>query len=56
MIRILNTFYNDILKEASAGSVDCLFKFNMCFSTYLCENKKIIPAQLNQIIILFQYL
>jgi hypothetical protein len=44
MIRILNTFYNDILKETSAGSVDCLFKFNMCFSTYLCETKKIIPA------------
>lgn len=44
MLRILNTFYNEVLKEASAGSVNCLFKFNMCFSTYLCETKKIIPA------------
>ena len=30
---ILDVFYNCLIKEASLGSVDCFFKYNMRFNT-----------------------
>lgn len=34
----LDVFYNCLIKEASRGSVDCFFKYNMMFNTRIIED------------------
>ena len=38
MSNILNIFYNEIIKEASTGRVDCFFMFNILFNTKIPES------------------
>lgn len=37
--KILDLFYNKIIKEASLGKVDCFFKMNIIFNTIIDNNK-----------------
>lgn len=40
MNKILDIFYNQILKEATTGNIDCFFNFNMPFNTYIFETNE----------------
>lgn len=40
MNRILDIFYNYIIKEAQTGTIDCFLNFNMPFNTYIYEENK----------------
>lgn len=46
-LSVLNTFYNSLVKEASEGRVDCYFKFNVCFGTYIRDLDCFIPSKIN---------
>ena len=44
---IIDIFYNNIIKEASMGRVNCLFIYNIVFNTYLVEDNKYIESTIN---------
>lgn len=44
---IIDIFYNNIIKEASMGRVNCLFIYNIVFNTYLVEDNKHIESTVN---------
>ncbi len=46
-LSVLNTFYDSIVKEAANGRIDCYFKFNVCFGTYIRDLDTFVPAKIN---------
>lgn len=46
-LSVLNTFYDSIVKEAANGRIDCYFKFNVCFGTYIKDLDVFVPAKIN---------
>lgn len=45
-LSVLNTFYDSIVKEAANGRIDCYFKFNVCFGTYIKDLDVFVPAKI----------
>lgn len=45
--RILDIFYNDLIKEASSGKIDCFFSFYVCFYTYIKEKETLLEPKFN---------
>lgn len=46
-LSVMNIFYNSIVKEAANGRVNCYFKFNVCFGTYIRDLDIFIPAKIS---------
>lgn len=45
MNRTLDIFYNQIIKEACVGRINCFFYFNMPFSTFIQENNELYKCK-----------
>lgn len=45
MNRILDIFYNHIIKEAVKGRINCFLYFNMPFSTFIVETNELYKCE-----------
>lgn len=45
--RILDIFYNNIIKEAAIGRINCYFYYNIIFNTNIVEDNIYIKAKIN---------
>lgn len=45
MNKILDVFYNQIIKEACSGRINCFLYFNMPFSTYIYETNELYSCE-----------